>query len=237
VPFLARAWILAARARGRLAGLTRGPRSEHRRAPREELVRRYAPGRSFADIGCMWNVDGAISFLAEEMGASSVTGLDLMPATPAFRAHQRARSSSVRFLQGDLHDEHVIAAVGRHDVVWCSGVLYHAPHPLLTLKRLRSIVGELLILATETIPEVPGLRQACVFLPALPDADRRAHAAARPGVTAAGLSEPFDRAQAYGAWWWAISRSALHAMLTLSGFQAIEEYGDSLHATIVARAV
>jgi hypothetical protein len=203
--------------------------------PREALIRRHAPGRSFADIGCMWNVDGAIAFLAEELGATSVTGLDLMPPTPAFEAERAARGSTVRFVQGDLHTEDTVRSVGPHDVVWCSGVIYHAPHPLLTLQRLRSITRELLILATETIPEVPGLRQACVFLPGLPDADRRAHAAARPGIAAAGLTEPFDPDQAYGTWWWGITRSALHGMLTATGFEAIEEHGDSLHATVVAR--
>jgi hypothetical protein len=185
----------------------------------------------------MWGVDGAISFLAEEVGALSVTGLDLMPVTPAYIDQHRARSSNVRFVQGDLHDEATIAAVGVHDIVWCSGVIYHSPHPLLTLERLRSITAQLLILSTETIPEVPGLRQACVFLPGLPDADRRVHASARPGVTAAGLSAPFDPRDAYGTWWWGITRSALHGMLRASGFEAIEEYGDPLHATIVASPV
>ena len=228
MPLLAKAWLMAARARRRLA---------QRPRPREELIRRHAPGHTFADIGSMWGVEGALSFLAEEVGATAVTGLDLMPPTNGYLARHRDRSSSVRFVQGDLHDESTIAAVGVHDVVWCSGVIYHAPHPLLTLQRLRSITGQLLILATETVPEVPGLRQACVFLPGLPDADRRAHASARPGVTAAGLSAQFDPGDAYGTWWWGITRSALRGMLTATGFEPIVEHGDQRHATIVARPV
>jgi hypothetical protein len=232
---LTRTWIAAARARHRLA------RVRHRIAPatdaREGLVRRHAGGKSFADIGCMWGVDGAIAFLAEQSGASAVTGLDLMAASAAFDSEHARRASKVRFLQGDLHDAAVIEQVGKHDVVWCAGVIYHAPNPLLTLERLRSITGETLILASETIPEVPWLAQACVFLPALPDPDRRAHAAARPGATALGVSEPFDREQSYGAWWWGMSRSALRGMLVASGFEVLEQYGDALHATFVARPV
>lgn len=205
------------------------------RRAREELVRRHVPRRSFADIGCMWNVDGAIAFLAEESGATAVTGLDLMAPTDAYRAEHARRCSGVRFVQGDVHDPDVVAQVGTHDVVWCSGVLYHAPSPLLTLERLRSITRDVLILATETIPEVPGMRQACVFLPGLAAPDRGVHAAARPGTRALGVSEPFHRSHSYGAWWWGISRSAVHGMLAASGFEAIEEHGDSLHATIVAR--
>jgi hypothetical protein len=225
---LARTWIAAARARRRVSTAARPP------APREDLVRRYAPGRSFADVGCMWGVDGAISFLAEECGASSVTGLDLMHASAKFEAERARRSSAVRFVQGDVHDEATAREVGPHDVVWCTGVLYHAPHPVLTLERLRSITGEVLILATETIPEVPGLAQACVFLPGLDEGQRRAHAGARPGVRAAGLSEPFDRSQTYGAWWWGLSRSAVRGMLGAAGFEVAHEQGDALHCTFVA---
>jgi hypothetical protein len=202
--------------------------------PREQLVRRFAAGKSFADIGCMWGVDGAIAFAAEDAGATDVVGVDLMQASDAFEQERARRGSRMRFIQGDLHDQAVMSRVGRHDVVWCSGVIYHAPHPLLTLERLRSITGETLIISSETMPEVPGLSQACVFLPALAEGDRRAHAAARPGRTALGLSEPFDPDQSYGAWWWGLSRSALRAMLRASGFTVTEEHGDSLHATLVA---
>jgi SAM-dependent methyltransferase len=204
-----------------------------RRRPREELVRRLAAGRSFADVGCMWGVDGAMAFLAEETGATSVTAVDLMPASHRFEAERARRESKVRFIQGDIHDERVTGMIGRHDLVWCSGVLYHSPNPLLTLARLHEITGEFLVLATETIPEVPGLAQACVFLPGLSDADRRLHASARPGVRAAGISSPFERAQAYETWWWGLSRSAVRGMLHAGGFDVIEEHGGPLHATFL----
>ena len=228
MPPLARSWILAARIRRRLGS---------QRAPREELVRRFAPGRTFADIGCMWNVNGAIAFLAEDSGATAVTGLDLMAATPEFETERERRRSNLRFVQGDLHDAPTAAEVGVHDVVWCSGVLYHAPNPMLTLERLRSITGETLILATETIPEVPGLAQAGVFIPGLPDADREVHAEARKGTVALGLSTPFDREQSYGAWWWGLSPSAVAAMVHASGFDVVERYRTPFHVTLVARPV
>jgi hypothetical protein len=183
----------------------------------------------------MWNVDGRIAFVAEECGASAVSGLDIMAATPECNAEYARRASSVRFVQGDLHDAGVIATIGPHDVVWCSGVLYHAPHPLLALERLRSITRETLILATETIAEVPGLSQACVFLPGLPDADRDVHALARPGVAAHGITTPFDPAQSYAAWWWGMTPSAVRGMVRASGFEVVEQHGGPLHVTVVAR--
>ena len=221
MPLLARAWLAAARARRRVARRHHGP------PPREALVRRFAPGRSFADVGCMWNVDGAIAFAAQDAGATAVTGLDVMEPTPAFEAERARRGAAVRFVRGDPHDPAVIAEVGVHDVVWCSGLLYHAPHPLLTLERLRELTGQTLLLSTESLPEVPGLRGACVFYPG---ADRRPFAA--PGRV--GLESPFDPARGYESWWWGFTPSALRGMLNVSGFQVTEIHDDGLHVTVTA---
>ena len=226
VRWFARLWTLWARLRQRHAW--------RQGVPREELVRRFASGQSFVDVGAMWRVDGAIAFLAEESGATSVTAVDVMAPTDADEAEHARRASGVRFVPGDVHDPSVIDRVGPHDVVWCSGLLYHSPHPLLVLERLRAITRQTLILATETIPEVPGLAGGCVFWPGLPDPDRRLHANARPGVQAAALDSPFQRSQSYEAWWWGISRTALRGMLKASGFAVREEHGGPLHATVIA---
>ncbi len=70
---LTRAWLTAFRGRRAIDQRLRPA------APREDLVRAHASRRSFVDVGCMWSVDGAIAFLAEDAGASVVTGVDLMP--------------------------------------------------------------------------------------------------------------------------------------------------------------
>src|SRR3954470_7432267 len=111
----------------------RAQRRRSQPAPdREDVVRRHAAGKSFADVGCMWKVNGRIAFVAEEAGATSVTGLDVMAPTPEYEAEYERRGSGVRFVQGDLHDPALVDQVGPHDVVWCSGVLYHSPNPMLT---------------------------------------------------------------------------------------------------------
>jgi hypothetical protein len=227
---LTRAWISAARLR------RRADRLRGRDAPREQLVTAHARGRSLVDIGCMWGVDGAIAFAAEQAGATRVTGVDVMAPTAAYTAEHARRRSAVLFVQGDLHDPEVLERVGRHDVVWCSGVVYHAPHPLLTLERLASITDEVLILSSETIPEVPGLPQACVFLPGLDARRRRALAGGRQG-TLVGLSTPFDPDAGYANWYWGLTRSALRAMVAATGLQVTEEHGGAMHATLVARRI
>jgi hypothetical protein len=191
---------------------------------REAVVREQAPGRSWLDVGCMWGIHGGLAFLAEEAGASRVTGLDVMGRTPEFDAEQARRGSAVRFVGGDMHDPEVLAEVGRHDVVWCYGLLYHAPHPLLTLERLRSVCGELLLLGTEVIPEVPGVPAATVFYPGLDERGRRPFRHL-PGGRAIGVTEAFDRAAGYGNWFWGLTPSSVHGMLRATGFEPLWRRG------------
>ena len=224
---IARTWIAAHRLRRRISG----PPPD-----REQLVRELAPGVSFLDVGCMWSVSGRIAFVAEESGATAVTGVDIMDRTNDFDAEHARRDSAVRFVQGDLHDPAVLAQAGVHDVVWCSGVLYHAPHPLLTLERLRSVCGQRLILSTESLPEIPGLRGGCVFDPALDDRSRRAYRGV-PGGRAVGLTEPYDPAEGYGNWFWGVTPSALLGMLRASGFEEERVVRSPFHLAVVARAV
>lgn len=165
----------------------------------------------------MWSVHGALCFFAEDAGATTVTGLDVMGATPEFEAERERRGSAVRFVCGDVHDPGVVEP---HDVVWCSGVLYHVPHPLLTLERLRALTRETLLLATEVLPERRGRPRAAVFAP-------------DPGTHPAH-TEPFDPARGYAPWWWGLSPSAVLAMLEASGFRVVEEHRTRHHLTAVA---
>src|SRR5881409_4461971 len=69
-----------------------------------DLIDRHARGASFADVGCMWNVDGAWAFGALKAGATRVVGIDLMPPTAEFLAQNEVRGRRVEFLQGDIND-------------------------------------------------------------------------------------------------------------------------------------
>ncbi|MBW3653811.1 MAG: class I SAM-dependent methyltransferase [Actinobacteria bacterium] len=208
---LARSLSAVARVRARLGSAA---------PPRETLIAQHVAGRSFLDVGCMWSIDGALCFAAEDAGAASVTGVDVMGPTERFSAERARRNSAVRFVQGDVHEPATIAEIGRHDVVWCSGVLYHAPHPLLTLERLRELTGATLLLATETIAETPGRRDTCVIAPSQ-DEHPNAEPATGPGA-------------GYGPWYWGISPSALRTMLKLTGFAVAEEHRTPFHVTVVA---
>jgi SAM-dependent methyltransferase len=217
--------LLAARARRRFGGA---------QPDREDVVRRHAAGRTFCDVGCMWKVNGRIAFVAEEAGATAVTGVDVMEPTHEFEAERARRSSQVRFVCGDVHDPVTVSEAGPHEVVWCSGVLYHSPNPVLTLQRLRELTIDVLILQTMTLPELPGVKQGLVFYPGVPNP----RLYARWGEDAArSLRLPEPGEDPYAPWWWGISHSALDAMLRAARFEPVERWGDPFATHVVARAV
>ena len=186
------------------------------------LIARHAPGRTFIDVGCMWAVHGAYAFHALESGATAVTGVDLMAPSPEFVTRNLASGGGVRFVQGDINDPATSAAVGTADVVFCAGVLYHVPNPLLTLEQLRRICGETLLLGSATIPE-QRQPQTAVFLPYL-DARRRRALTYRSADVKIGLDTEFVRDQGYANWFWGLTPSAVEAMLRAAGFEVRERY-------------
>lgn len=224
---LARAQLLAIRARRKLGRRRVLP-------PYREIFLPHVRGRSFADIGAMWSVDGRYALEAQAGGAATATAVDVMPESPSFRAAREQRGPSVRFVRTDVNDPESAERVGVHDVVWSSGLLYHQPSPLHTVGRLAALAGETLLVHSATVPEVPGLPQACVLYPGLDDGARRAYGRIYPGSV--GLETPFEPAGGYANWWWGISPSALRAMVGIQpGFEVVEVVRAETDTVVIAR--
>jgi hypothetical protein len=173
------------------------------------------PGKSFADLGCMWNCHGAYIFYAEQAGASApLLAVDLGPTTPSFDALHRALDSRVSFRQKDIIEIDA-AADGRREVVFCSGVLYHAPDPMRLLAAVTSITEETLILTTHT---VEGTEPTLRFYPF----------DARPEtypweVLAGGRDVRFGVAYPDGApWWFGPTEICVDHMLRTVGFRVVD---------------
>ncbi|MEA2124627.1 MAG: tRNA (mo5U34)-methyltransferase [Solirubrobacteraceae bacterium] len=231
---LLKAWLWGSRGRRNVM------RAVRPLGPVSATLAQYAPGGSFVDVGAIWSVHGKIAFAAEELGATSVTAVDVSPETPEYEAEHKRRGSAVRFVQGDIHAPATIEAIGPHDTVWCSGVLYHCPNPAHTIDCLRSITRKRLVLITASVPEVPGVRNAGVFFPGLGESERKAYdraynAASNIPAARLGLTTPFDPAEEYGNWFWGLSPSAIEAMLQASGFAVEETKTNGFHTRVVAR--
>jgi hypothetical protein len=191
------------------------------RASLPEFIRKYAPGHSFVDVGCMWNIHGEYTFLAEEVGATVVKGVDVFGPTPEFEATKHERNSSVEFILGDATHRDTIARVGVMDVVFCAGVLYHHPSPFDLLVALRQMCGKTLILHTAGIPEVNGLPHAAVYWPMLGPKDRDFWnlQGLGSGGQQTGITTEFLPEDGYGNWFWGMSPSCVKALLQNAGFR------------------
>jgi len=174
----------------------------------EALIRRYAPERSFIDLACLWGMNGSCAFLAEAVGAERVTASDKWPANEEYDAIHAERNSSVVFKQADLHEPAHVAALGVHDVVWCSGLMYHTPSPYLVMANLLSITGEYLIVGSKVIPDLPGVPGASVYYPGLSQEQRDRF---RP-ISRTVADEPFVRGNHGQNWFWGLSPEALFSL-------------------------
>ena len=170
---------------------------------------------------------GDIAFAAERAGATRVVLFDGMDPTEEFAAKHRDAGSRVTYVQGDLHDPEDVRRLGSFDVVWCAGVVYHSPNPYLQLNHLRALTERWLLLGSAVIPEVPGIENACVFLPGRSLPSEQAFAGAyRETAGFPGMTRPFDETAllGYANMWWGFSPSALRSMLRYSGFAVREEF-------------
>lgn len=201
----------------RLRGHVSLPERYHR------LIETHAPGKRFLDVGCLWNVHGAYAFYALERGAAEVVGLDVTPATAEFVAENARRGERVRFVHHDVNDPALADRLGRFDVVFCSGVLYHVPNPIRTLERLRALCRGTLVLGTATIRE-QGVPQTAVYLPHL---DAHARAALRHPTNGVkiGIDTAFDAEGGYANWFWGFAPSCVESMVRTAGFEVRERYG------------
>jgi hypothetical protein len=237
---LTEAWITAARLRRKIG---KPPETAWQDA-RRQWIAEHAPGRSFADIGGLF-IDGRLSFEAEDAGAAAVTLFDAgdREYAPEYLAEHERRGSKVRYVQGDLHDDTALAQVGPHDIVWCTGVLYHTPNPVHQLMQLREITRGLLYLGTHTIAEVPGVPQACLYYPHLDAGARGAIARAHYNPDGClGVGPPVDERpmHGYANFWWGITPSALRAMLRTARFEIVAEpriHGSPFYVDLVARPI
>ncbi|MHB8328695.1 MAG: class I SAM-dependent methyltransferase [Acidimicrobiales bacterium] len=198
----------------------------------EDHIREFAPGHSFADIGCMWGVDGEYSFIAEEAGATRVVGVDVEPATPKFFQKKEERQSTIEFIQGDGSDPEILTRIGVVDVVLCSGVLYHHPSPFDLLVVLRRMTSKVLILSSATIPEVRGLPQASVYYPYLPESERQLwDLKALGSLCQVGISNQFQAHEGYANWFWGMTPSCVGALARSAGFRVdhVEQLGPFGH--------
>lgn len=199
----------------------------------DEMIRDSVRNKSFADVGPLWQTVHEKVSLAHKFGADFVTAIDQWPEIHPLWAQFKARMHKLKVPNCQCLSMNVMDYNGPpFDVVYCSGVIYHAADPVSLLKKLKSITKEKLILTstvtkkvltnsegTLTLPE-----GAVIFVPALSPEHKKVVAKEWSGILghqpSYGLSQAcvWD-ANDYYNWWWLFSPEVLNAMCSSCGFK------------------
>lgn len=184
-----------------------------------EYIKRYAPGRSFVDVGGMWGIDGGYSFQAERAGATRVVLVDI-DRTDEFDRKLTAAGSSIEFVRADATNPGLVDEIGTFDVVWCCGLLYHVPDPLGLIQNLRRICEQWLVLESLVIPEVPGWPNMATFYPYQSARHRqRWDTSTRGGARRQlGINTDFQSEEGTTNNFWGMSPSCVESLLRAGGF-------------------
>ncbi|MGH9939949.1 MAG: class I SAM-dependent methyltransferase [Blastocatellia bacterium] len=105
-------------------------------------------GKRVLDIGC-W--DGFFSFEAERRGAE-VVAVDCWRPEKFFEAHS-ILNSRVEFREMSVY-EITREKLGRFDIVFFLGVIYHLQHPLLALQRVCEVTCETAVIESHVIDDI-----------------------------------------------------------------------------------
>ena len=228
---LLRAWIGSARIRRRRA---RGRRRRRTRWTCCGSSRPAGPSWTWAACGAS---TAPTASRRRRRARRAVTGVDLMPASERFESEHRAPWVGRALCPGDVHDAAVARAIGEHDLVWCAGVLYHAPSPVLTLAAPARDLPRAARPPHGHAARAGGRARRLRLL----SGARRARPGSRGPAAGVGraiaVTEPFDPDEAYGNWWWGITPSALRGMLEAAGFAVDELREEPFLTTAIARPV
>ncbi len=211
---------------------------------RDEWIGRITAGKSFVDVGGLWGLVNEKISPAHKAGATQLCMVDIWAPESEWWQKFRERCeangiSPVREVTSSIDNPRILETVGTYDIVHCSGVIYHCPNPLLTIRHLMSLANEMILLATAVMPPVVENEfgrmtfdsEAAVCVPLIGNASRMImdrYLTEKYGGGAYGVNAPVDSwyfadgAPNYGPWWWLWSASYVARMLETCGLELVD---------------
>jgi hypothetical protein len=204
----------------------------------EPLIESSVRGLSFADVGGLWNTENEMVSHAIKGGASRAAMIDMQPENNEWwqkfdeRCRQLRVSGYSKFV-GSIDDPHLLERTGRYDFVHCSGVIYHCPNPVWTIRQLRAMTGRYLLLNSMTVPqritntmgEIEFGQGQCLFIPAA-DPKKRAVVEEHFSDIKLRLHDIqwwSGENPNYSPWWWLWSAETLAQMVESAGFRILKK--------------
>jgi hypothetical protein len=206
---------------------------------RDTFIAKVVGGKTFAEVGGLWGTVSEKVSVAQSNGAKSLTMIDVTPinndpnglwqkfkermGTFGIYEYQSMDQDICNF----LHD----STCQQFDVVHCSGILYHHPHPFLILSALRKISRQYLVLTSAVTREVIQNEQGSYHLPPsavmlVAQSEFAVQKSYWQKVTPSGAEGLTDRCRYtldnYAPWWWLPTPSALVSMCEVVGFKVVD---------------
>ncbi|MEI7860192.1 MAG: DUF1698 domain-containing protein [Acidimicrobiales bacterium] len=119
-------------------------------AGRQVALDHYAWGVDFVARGAYWNECIAAGILPDQSLDLTKFWQPDLPGRRGFEFAAEILNSSVTPHEADFATTD-LESVGKFDVVFYLGVLYHMKEPLTCLERLRSVTGEVAVIETEAV--------------------------------------------------------------------------------------
>jgi hypothetical protein len=206
-------------------------------------IEKLVQNKSFAEVGGLW---GGGHVLTYGLGAKSLCMVDVMEGTSdwweKFReVCKRKAINNVREVVASIDDNRILELMNRHDVVYTSGVLYHCPNPIMTIRNLLSVTNEWLILGSVVFPSVITNSKGALkmsdenayFVPGLSETNRAIFARYvndKIGFGAGGLDTPPitdwhlpNGEPNYSPWWWLWTKGFVRHMLSTFPIDIVQE--------------
>lgn len=212
--------------------------------PCNAWINRYVKGKTFVDVGGLWNTLNERVTIAAKAGASQVTMVDAMDESTGWWAkfHDRCKQYDVvceRNIIANVDAPDFAEKTGRYDMVHCSGIIYHCPNPLYSVSQLASIANEILILGSTRIPNtltnskgtIKMETGSALYVPTLNLTQKAvlAHSLQEVGSHAFGITHPTNWAlNNYDPWWYIFTDRYIEGLINACGFEvldAIEGWG------------
>lgn len=198
----------------------------------DDLIYQHVLNKTFVDVGPLWETIHEKVSTAHYFKAASVAAIDQWPEEHPLWLAFHERMHKLNVIDYQCYSMNVMDYTGPgFDVVYCSGVIYHAADTVGLLKKLRAITKERLILTstitkkfiandegTLTIPDGSAL-----FVPAMSPRQKAILTKEwsdligdRPNYGLSG--DCVWRADDYYNWWWLFTPEVLDAMCVSCGF-------------------
>lgn len=225
-----------------------------------QIIERDVGGAEFVDIAGLWGTKGEKISSALKGGARSATLVDIIPqgATlwkdlEAYLLQKGIEPHQYRTQTANVDSPDFRRLIGRFDFVSNTGLLYHCPNPVLTLRQLRSVCKHRLTFQTNVVPqrietdagELKLPQNGVLFVPGLSGSERaivHSYFKTRGGrLYGKSDEEPvwFHKTYNYGPWWWLFTASFVESALVALGFRMLEQavvHDKHLHAYCEVRS-